>query len=175
MFEGPRVSLKAIDRDDAAELYRIAAHPELRGRRYLHDEERPLSLTDIERHLEELQEHRNALHLKVVTNEELIGYATVDYGWDPLTPHMDVVISPDHQRAGYGSETARLLIDWVFATLPATTIHSWVVDWNQPALRFAASLGFVEAGRVRRDGVHNGHFSDSIPVELLREEASHAD
>lgn len=175
MFEGPRVFLKAIERDDASELHGLVNHPDLRGRRYLDDEERPLSIAQVERHIGKLQEDENALHVKIVTNAALIGYATVDYGWDTLTPFIAVVIAPDHQRAGYGSEVARLLIEWTFKQLPATALHSWVADWNQPALRFAASLGFAEAGRVRRDGIHNGRFADSIPVELLREEVDRAD
>jgi RimJ/RimL family protein N-acetyltransferase len=145
-------------------------HPELRGRRYLDDEERPLSATDVERHVEKLQEDKNALHLKVVANEELVGYATVDYSWDTLFPFVGLVIAPDYQRSGYGSEAARLLIDWAFTNLPATAMHSWIADWNEAALRFSASLGFAEAGRVRRDGIHDGRFSDSIPVEILRSE-----
>ncbi|MFZ0493737.1 MAG: GNAT family protein [Acidimicrobiia bacterium] len=170
MFKGPHVSLRAIERGDAIELHRMMNHPALRGRRYLDDEERPLSTGDVERHVEKLQDAKNALQVKVVVDEELVGYATVDYGWDTLFPFVGLVIAPDHQRSGYGSEAAHLLIDWAFTQLPATAIHSWIADWNEAALRFSESLGFTSAGRVRRDSIHDGRFSDSIPVEMLRGE-----
>jgi ribosomal-protein-alanine N-acetyltransferase len=152
-------------------------HPELRGRRYLDDdEERPLSTADVERHLEKSKEAKNSLYLTVVVDEHPVGYATVDYGWDTLTPFVDVVIAPDHQRSGYGSEAANLLIDWAFTHLPTTAIHSWIADWNEPALRLSESLGFTPAGRVRRASIHDGRFADSIPVEMLRGDwkAAHA-
>jgi len=174
VFQGPHVSLRAIEADDIADLHPIITHKDMCGRRYIDDEDRPLSLRDVERALEKWRDAENALHLKVVVNEELIGYAMVEYQWDPLTPFLAVVIAPVHQRAGYGTETARLLIDYVFRNLPATAVHSWIADWNTPALAFTESLGFTLAGRVRRDGIYDGRFSDSIPVELLREEASRA-
>jgi len=164
------VSLRAIEPGDAVALHRIMDHPGLRGRRYLDDDERPLSTGDVERHLEKLLDAKNALHLKIVVDENLVGYATVDYGWDTLSPFVGVAIAPDHQRSGHGSDAAHLLIDWTFTQLPATAIHSWIADWNEPALQFSESLGFASAGRVRRDGIHNGRFSDSIPVEMLRSE-----
>ena len=170
MFEGPHVFLRAIERTDADKLFRMMNHPELRGRRYLDDEDRPLSIVDVERYIEKFQEAKNGLHLTVLVDDQPVGYATVDYDWDTLTPFAAVVISPDHQRSGYGSETAHLLIDWVFTQLPATAIHSWIADWNESALRFSESLGFTSAGRVRRDSVHDGRFADSIPVEMLRGE-----
>jgi ribosomal-protein-alanine N-acetyltransferase len=176
VFTGTTVRLRALERSDAAPLHALLNHPDLCGRRYTDVEERPLSLKEVERHIEKALEDEHALHLDVIVDDDLAGYATVDYGWDPLTPFVAVVIAPEHQRSGYGSEAARLLIEYAFNTLPATALHCWIADWNDPALRFSESLGFTAAGRVRRESIHDGCFSDSIPVEMLRDtwEASRA-
>ncbi len=43
-------------------------------------------------------------------------------------------------------------------------------EWNEAGLRFAEALGFSPAGRVRRVGILEGRYVDSIPFDLLRTE-----
>ena len=177
MFTGDRVSLRAVEASDAPELHGILNHADLAGRRYVADERGPISLAFVEKKLTSWLDDERTQHFAITNGGEMVGLAQLETGWDPLTPFISVVIAPQQQRAGLGSETAELLLRHVFMHLPAQTVHSWIIEWNTAGLRFAEGLGFTVAGRLRREAIKDGRFVDAIAVELLRAdwEAGHAD
>jgi len=177
MFSGAIVSLRAIESSDLPALHGILNKPDLFGRRYVADELGPVSLSFVEKKLDGWLDDEKARHLAVLSEGSMVGFAELDLGWDPITPFLSVVISPEHQRTGLGSEAAGLLLRHVFMNLPAQAVHSWIIEWNEAGLRFAEHLGFSVAGRLRREAIHDGRFVDAIAVELLRSdwEALHAD
>jgi RimJ/RimL family protein N-acetyltransferase len=83
---------------------------------------------------------------------------------------VSVVIGPAHQRRGYGTEALDLLLRHLFATGPALAAETWVDDWNDAGLAFATQHGFLEAGRSRREGIHNGTYFDAVGLDLTRAE-----
>lgn len=173
-FEGQRILLRAFEPDDAPALHTFLNNPDLAGRRYLPDEfpdATPLSTGQV-RALIEKSSGERSLNLAVVAKADgaLLGYASLDWWWEPLAPSVHVAIDPQHWRQGYGSECARLLIQYAFDTLPAHSIAGGCASWNEPACEFARRLGFTETGAGRRAGMRQGKPFDWVRVDILRRE-----
>ncbi len=170
-----RVLLRPFEPEDAEALRVYLNDPALIGRRYLpwgFSDNRPLSRKQISKILEKWESTDNQAHFAITLTETsaLIGHAFVFWGWDPHCPTIGLVIAPEHQRQGYGSEALTVLVRWVFGTMPAHNISAWVADWNEPARELFLKYGFTESGKARRDGVRNGKFFDEVFYDILRPE-----
>lgn len=71
---------------------------------------------------------------------------------------------------GYGSEAARLLINYGFEQLNLHRIDTEVFASNERSLRMCRSIGFKEEGRKREAIFKNGEFGDVVVFGILREE-----
>lgn len=173
-MKGTRVHLRPFEPGDFDALFEIVNHPDLDGRRYLPDDRPGVPVTGAQMRaiLEKWAETRRRIHLAVSHNQtgDLIGYASAFWGWDSLCPDVQVVISPEFQRHGFGTEALTLLIDWVFDSLPAHNISCWVQDWNSPAFAFLEKMGFKSAGFSRREAYFRGRYVDEGAMEILRPE-----
>ncbi len=174
-FAGKRVELRLFDPQDLDSVRAYLNQPDLAGRRYLPRKFPPdLPLTEkmAADLIEKWGELDRQIHLAVVTRENgaIVGHAGAFWGWDPLCPEVQVVIDPESQRRGLGRETLRLLVDWIFNSLPANSISAEAADWNQAGSDFLLRQGFQPAGRDRRRGIHRGEFYDLIGFDLLRSE-----
>ncbi len=174
-FQGQRIVLRAFEPDDADAVHSLLNHPELAGRRYLPDEfpdTTPVSTGQVRALIEKSGGGGRALNLAVASEADgaLLGYASLDWWWEPLAPSLHVVIDPQHWRQGYGSECAHLLIQFAFDTLPARAVAGGCASWNEPAREFARRLGFTETGAARRAGLRRGQPFDWVRFDMLRRE-----
>lgn len=174
-LNGARVYPRPFEPEDAKPLYESLNHPDLIGCRYLPNgfsEELPLSYAQVNAILANWSETDNCAHLAVVQRETetLVGRVSAYWGWDTHCPNMEVVIFPEHQRKGFGSEALALFIQWVFDTIPAHNIGMDAASWNEPAQNFLLKMGFQRAGRFRREGMRDGKFYDLVLFDLLRRE-----
>jgi RimJ/RimL family protein N-acetyltransferase len=175
LFRGPSVTLRPFEPDDVAGLRGYLNDPELCGRRYIpwgFPEIAPLSQRQIEAVYEKWAGEEKGLPLAIVRNDsgELTGHAECDWGWDPHSPSVSVVVAPPHQHQGNGGEALDLLLRYLFDYTPAHSVGCWIADWNEPALRFAARHSFRQGGRVRRIGLRQGAEYDMIVADILRPE-----
>ena len=173
LFRSERLRLRAFEPEDIPALHAILNHPELAGRRNLpwgFPADFPLSKSQVEGVLHRWGEDEKAVHLAIElsSGQELAGYAECEWEWDTHHPSLYVVISPDCQRQGFGTQAAAMLLDYLFGYTPAHDVSGWISDWNLAGLGFALRLGFHESGRFRRDGLRNGKYTDGIVVDLLR-------
>lgn len=174
-FKAPDVYLRAFEPEDVPALHSYLNHPNLSGRRYIPwnlPEYFPLSLEQVQSIHEKWSEEDDGVHLAVVLGEsgELIGHAEMDWDWDPHCPGVSIVIAPEHQRKGYGSQVMSLLLSYLFKNMPAHNISCWFVQWNQEARAFLKRHGFKESARMRRVGIRQGVYFDLIVADLLRPE-----
>jgi RimJ/RimL family protein N-acetyltransferase len=71
---------------------------------------------------------------------------------------------------GYGSEAARLILDYAFDVLNLNSVQLGVNADNARAVRSYEKVGFVREG-VRRQFVYrNGRYYDSVMMSVLRDE-----
>jgi RimJ/RimL family protein N-acetyltransferase len=174
-FSSMLVELRPLTADDLPALGAYLNHPELTGQRYIpwgFPNDVPLSSTKVEGILAKWNEKEKGFVLGIVDQEKktLLGHVEVDWGWDPQTPDISLVIAPPHQRQGFGSETLRLALTFLFEHTPAHNVAGGFPEWAESTRQFTAKQGFKECGRVRRDGIRNGAYFDAVIVDMLRPE-----
>jgi RimJ/RimL family protein N-acetyltransferase len=174
-FQTQRLILRPFESEDLPALKACLNHPALTGRRYLPwgiPEDLPLSSGQVEDILQKWAGADREAHLAIVlrADETIIGHALFEWDWDPHCPFITVVVDPAYHRRGFGSETLRLLLRYLFENTPAYSVSGWMADWNQSARLFAREHGFHEGGCSRREGLRLGAYYDEILVDLLRPE-----
>jgi [ribosomal protein S5]-alanine N-acetyltransferase len=175
MIESERISFRPFEPEDAGALYDYLNHPSLKGVRYLpwgFPDDRALTRIQVAQIIEKWGDTDRKAHFAIILKETgaVIGHAAARWGWDAHCPGVELVISPVYQRLGYGSEALRLIVQWVFDSIPAHNIGAEVADWNLPAQKLLLKHGFQEAGRSRREGMHEGKFYDLLLFDILRRE-----
>ena len=174
-FHSAVVALRPFEPEDAPALQTYINRPELIGRRYLPGDapvEVQLSRRQVDAVLGHWVEAERGMHLAVTLAAEgvVVGHAFLEQDWDPLSPSLALVIAPQHQRRGLGSQVMGLLLAYLFDYSPAHNINSWVADWNTAGQQFLLHHGFQPAGCVRRAGMRGGRFYDELVFDLLRPE-----
>jgi RimJ/RimL family protein N-acetyltransferase len=167
--------LRPFEESDSVQLGKLLNRHELIGRRYLphkYGDDLPLSSRAVENIIDKWVEGDKQATMAIISREteQLVGYAGMGWGWDAHSPWLSVVIDPRSWRRGFGSEALELLLVHLFGSTVAHSISAWLPEWNREGLAFARAHGFAPSGRIRRAGVRDGAWYDTIPVELLRRE-----
>jgi RimJ/RimL family protein N-acetyltransferase len=68
---------------------------------------------------------------------------------------------------GYGTEAAKLIINYGFDQLNLHRVNSVVIAFNDRSIRMHRRLGFKEEGRHREAIFKNGKFHDDIAYGML--------
>ncbi len=174
-FHGEAVALRAFEPDDIPALSAYLNHPEMMGCRYLPwglPDDAPLSRRQVESIYEQWVGREHGLALAVVRKDSgvLVGHASAEWDWDVHCPFVAVAIAPDHQRHGYGADTARLLVHYVFDCTPAHVVQTGFASWNDAARALCRHIGLTETGAMRRVEIRQGRYFDWITADLLRRE-----
>jgi RimJ/RimL family protein N-acetyltransferase len=174
-FHGNSIILRPFEPEDLLALQGYLNHPDLMGRRYLpsgFSEIVPLARKQVEEIYAKVTGIEEGVNLAVTLTEsgKLVGHAGADWGWDRHCPDLYLVIAPDHQRQGLGTEVIDLLLRYVFENTPAHVVTGWVADWNTAGWQFLLKRGFQTAGRSRRVGIYQGRYFDLVVADLLRQE-----
>jgi RimJ/RimL family protein N-acetyltransferase len=175
ILQGSLVVLRAFEPEDDAALHEILGDPRLGGRRHLSYKRDPWiapsrQQTTAVREDWAAREAGMCLAACESDSGEVVGYGMAGWSWNPLCPWINVVVAPDRWREGIGSETAGLLLDFLFGTTVAHVVSATADAWNDEGAAFATALGFQPAGRYRRNGIKDGRFVDSLGFDILRPE-----
>lgn len=76
----------------------------------------------------------------------------------------------EYWSKGYGTEAARLLVNYGFEQLNLHRINSGAIAFNERSLRMHKSVGFKEEGLQREYVFKNGKLQDHVIFGMLREE-----
>ena len=107
--------------------------------------------------------------------ENLTG-ATV--GWVSLhsrdqkngTFSFGVAVYRDHRGHGYAVDAVRMLLKFGFWEQRYQKCNSVCAHSNEASMRMHSKLGFMEEGRIRRNGFFNGVYHDDVMFGMTREE-----
>lgn len=77
---------------------------------------------------------------------------------------------PDARGKGYGTETARLMLDYGFTVLGLHSINLTVAGFNIAGQKAYANAGFKECGRIRERIRFGGQWWDQILMDCLAHE-----
>jgi RimJ/RimL family protein N-acetyltransferase len=81
-----------------------------------------------------------------------------------------VIGEKDYWGKGYGTEAARLAINYGFHELNLHRISSSAFAFNERSIEFHRKVGFREEGRLRQADFKNGQYHDRVIFGILREE-----
>lgn len=91
--------------------------------------------------------------------------------WKDRVAEFGIVIGEkDYWSKGFGTETAKLLIDYGFNQLNLRRISSTAYEFNKRSIGLHKKLGFKEEGRRRKARFKNGKFWDEVVFGLLKKE-----
>lgn len=180
---GDRVTLRTVERDDAAFLQQGRNHPRVRPPLGLSG---PENRTEIEETVEDDFEGRHSVNLLVCRDEAVAGDAsetdesesgdptpmgavnvTKTY-WD--RPTLSYWLLPEYQGEGYATEALELLLDHFFDTYDARGLQARVFSHNEPSQALLERVGFTREARLRENRFVEGAYRDELVFGILREE-----
>ena len=164
--ECDRVTLRAVEPEDAPFRQRAGANPELRYPlgTYL----RPQSAYDADDDdvfLVCLEDDPEPGAPDDVTRIGAVSVEDANY----KRPELGYWIVPEAQGEGYATEAVGAAIDFAFRTYPTPAVGAHVFVDNDASRGLLESLGFEEEGLLRGYTYVNGEHRDAIQYGLLRE------
>jgi len=170
-LEGDRIHLRPLDMGDLERCLRWMNDPELLqflGRR-----------TPMSREMEtqwlakQYQDERNTnLAIVLKDGDRHIGNCGLDQVdcWDHNASFGIFIGEPDAREQGYGTEAAKLLLDYGFRQLNLHRIHLTVFSFNKRAQKAYEKAGFVVEGARREAYYRHGQYHDIVLMGILRSE-----
>jgi RimJ/RimL family protein N-acetyltransferase len=175
MLKGKRVLLRPVKRADISYFLKWFNDPEVIQYLTLY---LPMTEMSEEKFIEELGTTR-AKSVVLFVIEVVEGDSTKPIG----NCSLDEVDSKDHKAGfgmvigekdywskGYGTEAARLIINYGFQQLNLHRISSGAFAFNERSIKLHKKVGFREEGRLREAFFKNGQYHDLVLFGILREE-----
>ena len=163
------MDVRALEKSDLPHIAEYLAQAQLAGLTGLSsDRGLALSIDEITDGVEKWRTTEHGLVRVIEAEGEIAGHVRSEWWWDAFTPWVEVVVAPDRRNSRYGTTACRWMLRHLFMNTPAHVVHASTPDWNDGGVRFAERIGFERAGSIRRIGIRDGRYVDSIEFELLR-------
>lgn len=168
---GPRVYLRALEREDAPLLREWINDPEVTRFLQIY---RPMNLPAEEQFIDKANqgEHDLVLGIAMRATDQLVGGIGL-HAIDFKDRHAGVGIMlgvKDEWSKGYGGEAIQLLVRHAFETLNLNRVWLRVYEYNERARRCYERIGFRLEGVLRQDHFIQGRYWDTLTMAILREE-----
>ena len=136
---------------------------------------KPLSRAEAKRMFEHLLDDSNGVYFGVIKKgeERPIGYVFLAHisKSHKVARELGIVIGEESLWGhGYGSEAAKLMLEYGFKQLGLHRIELLVFDFNQRARNMYSKLGFVEEGVLREARLVDRQWHDVIMMGMLESE-----
>ncbi len=171
MLSGPRLILRAIERDDLPRYVQWMNDPEVK--RHL----LPLPPFNFDDEIEWYESQRkdpSALNLAMVlkADNRHIGSVSLNHiDRQSQKAELGIVIGEKAEwYKGYGTEAIRLMVAYGFFTLNLHRIYLIVDADHTAAIRCYQRCGFKEEGRLRQNIYRQGRFEDQLVMGILKPE-----
>ncbi len=134
----------------------------------------PMTSSGAAQWLERASSNRDRVWFAVVLSDgdRLIGECgllKISQPWRSADCTM-IIGEADCWMKGYGSEAARLLIEYAFGSLNLNRLSVWVASSNPRAVAWWQKMGFQHEGVVREGYYHHHQYHDFIIMGLLERE-----
>ncbi len=150
-------------------MVELLHHPDLRGLTGVDGErETELSTDRLSEIIEEWRGDRTSSTHVLDDEGFIVGHVRIGWWWDALAPWVEVVVAPERRNSGLGTDAARWAMRHLFMETPAHVVHTSTPDWNEAGVYFIEHFGFERAGAMRRTGIRDGRYTDTLEFELLR-------
>ncbi|SEO85725.1 Protein N-acetyltransferase, RimJ/RimL family [Halogranum amylolyticum] len=173
-LRGDRLTLRAIDRDDASFFERWHNDPRVRVPLGM---DAPRNETQVEESFENWFESDESVNLLVCLADEdsgsddpepigAVSAKQIQY----TRPELSYWVAPDSQGQGYAAEALELLVGYVFETYAVNGLWAQAFEYNDASWELLESLGFSREGTMRGHRFVRGDYEDVVVYGLLREE-----
>ena len=115
----------------------------------------------------------NSIYFNIVDadTDELVGNCDLKIVGNSRNVTLGICIGEENARnKGYGTETIKLLIKFAFEELNAHRVMLQVNGDNIRAIKCYTKAGFNEVGREHETHWYNGHWCDTIIMEILEQD-----
>lgn len=104
-------------------------------------------------------------------DEKPIGMAILNHiNWFSRSANMMIILEPDYQKKGIGTEVGHVLVTYSFSELNLQKLQSTIIDLNTPGWKLAEKIGFDLEVKLQDEAYVNGEFYDERKYGLLRED-----
>lgn len=169
MLYGKNIYLRELVREDIEVTYELCCDGDVL--KYSEAE----GHTTSKRYYLDNYEYLNKLHEKkyVVVNKlgkivGIISYKISQYVEDVYV--LSIIIGKKYWRKGYGSESIKVLLKYLFKTKKAHRVELEVVKDNIAAIECYKKIGFIKEGVLREKYYYNGTYLDTIIMGMLKNE-----
>ncbi|MEH7385084.1 GNAT family protein [Bacillus sp. JJ1521] len=177
-IKGEKVILRQLEKDDLPTLWEMRyANPNPEWKKW----DAPYFMhkyIDKETYLKKVEhqiamQHHPLDQMIIEADGQIIG--SVLFYWESEATRwleMGIVIYlPEYWGDGYGTETIKLWIDYLFETIPYIERVGYTTwSGNHRMIKVGQKLGMTLEARMRKCRYYNGIYYDSIRMGLLREE-----
>ena len=171
-FVGPRLYFRPLEREDAPVLARYVNDPAVRRTLSMY---RPHSVAQEQSFVESLGKSEHQVVMGISRHEspdELIGVAGLhglDFRGRRAEFGLFIGLS-ELWGKGYGTEAARMMLDYGFGTLNLNRVWLQVYGHHAAAVRAYEKAGFKREGVQREQHFTEGRYVDGVLMGILRSE-----
>jgi len=161
LVTGPRLGLRKVTADDDQWLYELVRDPDVQ--RNLNYRVQDESFEQWRRRPDALVRSKSWLRCVAASlvDSEAVGF--VSLGSVKSAPELIVLLRPAWRGKGYGTEAARLLVDYGFGRMGIEKIGGGALSGNKASIRMLEKLGFVR--QPEGDYVAEDQWGDGTVVE----------
>ena len=169
MLKGNKVLLRCVERRDINIFYDIWCNEEIRkldGNFTL-----PPSKEDLLNNFNRLM-NIDKKYLSIINEKGVVvGYITYREIKEYKNVYvLGITIGPNFWNRGYGQDSIKTLLNYLFMDMAAYRIELEVLDFNARAIQCYKKCGFIEEGKKRKTCFSNGDYRDIIIMGIIREE-----
>lgn len=108
--------------------------------------------------------------IELVETGEAVGFCNYVDLEDRHAATIGIAVAKPYWGKGVATETNSLLLRFLFHDLGLQVVRLWTQDRNPRAVVSAEKVGFTVAARFRQAAYLDGNVSDTVVMDLLREE-----
>ena len=169
MLKGNKVLLRCVERRDINIFYDIWYNEEVRkldGNFVL-----PPSKEDILSNFSKFV-NIDKKYLSIVNEKGVVvGYITYKEVKECKNVYvLGITIGPNFWNRGYGQDSIRVLLKYLFMDMAAHRVELEVLDFNSRAIQCYKKCGFLEEGKRRETCFSYGSYRDVIIMGILSKE-----
>ena len=165
---GSRVVLRPITVNDSAAMFAGLFDKESMR---LTGTQGSFSLEEVQRHCQRIQEADDRIDLAITlkANPDYVGEAVLNQiDWENRSANFRIALAGEtFYGKGYGTESARLLVEYGIQVLKLHRIELEVYDFNPRAQHVYEKIGFVIEGRKRDVLLWEGKYHNAIIMSIL--------
>jgi UDP-4-amino-4,6-dideoxy-N-acetyl-beta-L-altrosamine N-acetyltransferase len=168
VIEGERVLLRRMSREDAADVVRMRAEPEVQAQLF---SERPPTMEEHLRWLADMEARGDRHEFMIVERASgrsvgTIGLSHIDRV-NRRAEYGVLIGEPAARGKGLAAEASRLLLAYAFGALTLRRVYLHVFAGNADALRLYRRVGFQPEGVLRQHVRKGDEFLDVAVMAVL--------